>query len=1587
MENSAERIAFVADYISAYEEKIRLLNANGLFDAAKLFELFAIEVGGLYLGQKLSNLNIDTYTYPCVDLISEDKRIYIQVSTAKDIPAKIKKTLENIRDSSRVELNTLTNVKFFMLNNDSAEKVKDYKGNDQIGNISFVKGNDLITTSDILQKATDDLEFQIDLYNLLKKETNSIKDNLDKFQDAIENSKTVGLNYIDCKINNEYEIDRNDFVEKIKLENHKNISIQGGAGSGKSVLCKKIVEGEINLIYARAERFIEETDINNIWGFNVRKTLEYLNGKPVVFFIDSLEFIADSRTKLDLLCILYECAKKYPETKIITSCRTSDKNAFMKIESNYFVCSYEVPELTIAEQSAIAKKYSIIEKMLKMNLYAELLKSPFYINLIVSKITDINNISDENQLREHIWQYIICLDDSDVKKVVERIVFTRAKEFSLGSITTDYDAIIIRKLLSEDILISNGNTVRLKYDIFEDICFEQYLDTEFNKCKGNYNEFFDGIGIFGRCIYRRYQIWISNKLFAKNNREKFLFELVFSTQIPQDWKKQTEIGLVKSRYCGQFFIEYGQNMINNGIINDFIRITNLYAFEINGNFKKISPYIQLRPSGEGRGSLINLIAENKLYEKDEILKIDLEKICTDYSKVQLKEKQTAEKACLILEYIIEKYITESEAQNYYKLDGTVNGLLAPIYNMAEYSTEWIKAFWGKLNAYYIGDDLDKRRLAEDIIEDTLKFKHIKLAEFLPMELCNLAEMFWTYSPKKESDCYGFRFYENERRDISFQYGMSENADNYEHGSTKSTVVNRNFFFVLFEKNFWIGLNWTIDFVNKAVLNLAKKNKDLPTYEINFIQDEVKRKYLGFSNMWLVTTQVHNMPMIISDLIYFLKEKLRNLVKIDLAENAEFAKTVTKYIYEKSNNIALLTIIAEIGIEFRAKIPGLALDLATNVDIILFDLARHSSLLNNNYKETLEKQMLLTVGIPCALPDRYKTADIEQYNLRSYVIDSQICYGEDIKFQCHKILDYLYSIVPNDKDNALNYLQIQNMDMRTAKVVKLNDTTISLVPNITGEAKEITIENEKQREPEMAISILINDCNKKINKKEFTLNDCLKSIEFLIKTKNSCIVSEVYNKSIIRLFVIALSYEELDAKTRSRFCQIWIEGIRNYFSNGSFIFDCKDSYVLFEQIKTNVDDEIKKQIKQLILDLILYKGQNGVVAEIACFAKLYLRNNTQVALPIFNTIVKLSEDEMNHQKFNFEHISRQGKEENVEFLPNAQPKFWDNYSCMEADKREKFKSQRAEIIQKYLFDDNKLDLSNFDINNYDITTLCYAANCGLSLDDTSFVSFMKKLIIAIINVWKINEHKDFLHYILGFYQTHEVIYLLQRELLASEIKTSIVLDILFREINFSIFTRDTIEFYLEVFGILLSTYFDAHNDRDKRNNCERIIMLLESNIIKIKEERVKVELYKSLILSLTTYGGAGDWSICSAGYSYQDKQFLNNLFSKYGKFHLKEILDTIYKLHLDKLLPEIILSVRDVLKNASQTKLSISNMRSEIVGNEKVIVLMMISKAYLDFSDRMKQDSELTNAFEEILEMLIEMNYEEAAVILDEFRVH
>ena len=73
--------------------------------------------------------------------------------------------------------------------------------------------------------------------------------------------------------------------EKMRKDNAKFISVQGREGVGKTVICKKFIEDENMVLYARAERFLEETHLEKIWNLDIRRILECLNGKKIIFFI------------------------------------------------------------------------------------------------------------------------------------------------------------------------------------------------------------------------------------------------------------------------------------------------------------------------------------------------------------------------------------------------------------------------------------------------------------------------------------------------------------------------------------------------------------------------------------------------------------------------------------------------------------------------------------------------------------------------------------------------------------------------------------------------------------------------------------------------------------------------------------------------------------------------------------------------------------------------------------------------------------------------------------------------------------------------------------------------------------------------------------------------------------------------------------------------------------------------------------------------------------------------------------------------------------------------------------------------------
>lgn len=1590
MLNSNERMGFIIEYMSSYDEKIKMANKNGLFDAAKMFELFAIEVCNVWFGQKFSNLNDETATYPYVDLISENRELLVQVSTVQDVPTKIKTTLEKIRDSKDKKCSDLKNIVFFVLSNNSIDKVREYSGDNQIGSISFTIKDNLITTNDIITKAQNDLNFQKKLYKVLKDEYENFNINIRKFKGALELSNS-GLKNIEGLIKGEYEIDRNEFLEKITKDNERYISIQGGAGSGKSVLCKKYVENEKLVLYARAERFLEESHIDDIWGCCIQDVLECINGKKLIFFIDALEFIADcAETKFELLQYLYDMAAEYQNVYIVTSCRTSDKNAFIKLETNFSIKIYEVGDITEDELALLMKQYPIIHKMYKTNSYVDLLKSPFYINLIVSNSMDIDNIGDENSLREYIWKNIICMEEKSrmygilsnkVIETVEKIVFERARKFMLGIHKDDIDRDIMHALLSEGVIAQQGDYIRLKYDIFEDICFEHYFDKAFDLCKGKYKTFYDEIENLGRCVYRRYQIWISNKMFIQVNRDKFLYSLTFSDEIPQSWKRQTEIGIVKSRFCDNYFEEQGSEILEQGMLFDFVKNINLFAFE--GELLHIrqeSPQMKLSPIGNGRPCIIRLLKNEEIYKKNIIGRDDIVKLCLDYAKQEDKVAVIASDACAMMEYYVEYSLQESEQENYYKIIDEISSCLEALYRMADNSEEWLKKFFNTLINNYINGNRKSMRKSEDIMEWTLKNAYPALVAGLASELCSIADILWL---RGKVDAEKFDFYRADRLSKGFEYGLSEKAEHYNY--LYRTVYENAFLWNLFRLNFKVGFHWAIQFINRVILEYATNNPEyVIKIKVKISESNAIKEYWGNGNMWLAGIRDYNVPTLIGDVIFCLKEAIISSLEIckkDHEFTVAFANYVKETIYSKSNNIVLLTIIESIGMHFENELPGYALDLATSIELVHWDTTRYMLYKKNPTKELLERQILKTMGIP-ELKDRYELDKKCDLSIQEYVSHTQIYFDSMVQDKCYGILDYLYSIIKNDAENAQDYLQIQKMDMRGAKATKITDNIIMLEPQISGEAEKIVLRQEEFNKPKQRLNAAIKKCNDNMVSGQIDLPSTLDAIKVILELMKDTDMAFQYENLLILLIASAINHQELENEKREKFCTIWINGIEKLFSNGNFLADIALMPVLLNQLENDVAIGIKNKIKKIVLDCLMYKGQHGVIDEMAKYVKRYLANHETLAQAVFNTIIKLSEDQMEHQKYNANYLKVSKKDKEFIFNPNIQPKLSGIDRYIKDDDGNCYTSREEEIIDRYLLQEESLEIDVFDMSNYDISTICYVANCGLNFTNESFRMVIHEILLCVIDIWKYTKRNYNAHEIFDVYQEHEIIELFQWKMIQTQDDAKMAIDILFEEIDFTKFTTDTIEFYQDIFGNFLCEFFDSYVDSKRRNICKKKILYIEKKVNDIDEEYVRIQLYKSLMLSVTRYC-TGDWSKIKTNYSYVDKQFLNKQFTKYGKYHIKELLRTIYQMHMDELLPEILISIRNSFQNAK----SEVNKFKKSIREQEAIVQLIILKSFITYSDKIKQDQELIEAYEDILEILINLNYEQAAVILDEFRIH
>lgn len=1411
------------------------------------------------------------------------------------------------------------------------------------------------------------------------------KENIKKFLHAIEISKEIELENIEELINAEYEIDRSEIIETIQAGREKLVSIQGNAGSGKSVICKKILKGKEFILVTRAENLSSGKKINDLWDCDIEDAILWLENKPLYIFIDAIEFIADcGDNAFSLLQEIYRLADKYNNVYVITSCRTTDSSAFMKINTKYRIKTYEIPDLTKDEINKVAQKYPIILSLSRNKTYSDLLRVPFYLNLIISGGFVEENINDENNFRNLIWDRIVCLKDkcrkygvsqSDIRETVERIVFERASSFVVGVDRDIVDSDILEALKSEGIIVESKNKIRLKYDIFEDICFERYIDKAFDVCRGLYNDFFIKIEKIGRCIYRRYQIWISNKLFVQEAREKFVYTLLTDNSIEINWKKQTEIGIVKSKYCGLFFEEF-RELLDEKVIADLIDITNLYAFEAKINHSP-ALIMNVTPIGAAREYLIGIVFEERISLMDN--RSSIIKLCDDYANCSYKTMETGEKACKIIIGFIDKLIEKSkEEKSYYQHDEEIVQLFLIVAKMAKASKSWLRKFVDNMIIEYCSGISRRDSIAEEILEAVVKKCPISFAMELPELACRSAETLWRQRESRKHFAYDEYDYNNVRA-----YGLSDNADHFDNN--ENGVYNNTFLWYVMRYDFKKSLEWAISFVNNAVQTFAENKPDeITNIEIYFPKENKKKMYLGNGWLWMADIMDHNLPVVLTDIVFIIKKTVINTIRTfsDNAYVKGLVEYIKKTIYEKANNVLLLSIIEAIGMNYQKEMLGYAIELASSMELIYYDIYRSGEFISNPTKELLEKQIMLTMGVP-EITKRYEKDEKCACNLQQYFSNAYLYGDEGIKNKCNVILDYLYSIY-DEKTYPNENLQIQKMDFRNATVTEIDEKTIMIEPKIKGEAQKIVKNNEEENKPIININKALNSVINDINEKKADSGQIVSVINNLCeKMKDDSRLETQFESVLVTLIASALTMPDVTEEQRNILVTEWIKRIEKIFSHQSYVAEVNLVIALWEQLNKDINIDLKQQILLMILESLFNDERSGLISQMAELSKYFLSRNKRYASCIFNTIIMLAEDEMNHQKYNAVYIKENYNDTEYEFIPNMVPKLRGVDHWIRDNKGNEYQNKKSQIIQDYLYDGKSVDFSEFDISNYDIALLCNIACCGLDTEDENFAIVINSIVQCMIQMWHKNRKKMRAHEIIDTFQEHKMSSYFQRELNIIGRSPEAVYDILFKKTDFSIFTRDTLDFYEDALSGFLTAYIDGFREMGKRDDIENKIRILETYVNNIPENYVRNILEERLFLCKGRYS-RWDVNKVKAEYSYKDKCFLNAQIVKYGSRHLEDVLYTIYLLNINELLPEILVSISSCFTKAIRNN---KEQFAKEIKDSQVIVDMIILKSFIFHSDEIKKYKKLTDAYEDILLALTEIKNEKAAVLLDEFRIH
>jgi hypothetical protein len=868
--------------------------------------------------------------------------------------------------------------------------------------------------------------------------------------------------------NQSIEIDRGKVLEQIKTS-PQILIISGGGGVGKTAVIKKLYEDANNTypIYIFKATEFDLRNINDLFtGCKLQDFIEaHKDQGNATVVIDSAEKILDLKNRDPFKEFLSRLMEN--NWKIIFTTRDNylDDLNYEFFEIYKIVpLNINLPILGLDELIAISSKYKFSlprdEKLLNI------IKTPFYLNEYLKFYKEDFEIGYIG-FREELWNRVIKKTKPAREQCFLKIAFERVKSGQFF-VTSNCETQILDDELKKDGILGyeSPHGYFITRDIYEEWALEKIIENEFIQ-KPNIQTFFTDIGK-SLSIRRSFRKWVSEKLLLEDDAIKeFIEEVIGDPSIESFWKDEILVSVLLSDYSETFFEIFKDELLkdNQELLKKATFLLRIACKEVDDDFfkqlgiKKLDllslKYILTKPKGQGWNSLIKFVLEHLTTVG--MKNIDfLIPVIHDWN-TKFKQGETTRFSGLIALQYYQWVINENV---HFPGDNASDHILQTIiWGSSEIKPELMVVFeniiikkWKNYSDPYY--DLVKTILT--------KLDGVDVAKVLPEYVLQLADLFWTYTPKED-----YPFYGSSRMGVEQYFGIEDDYLDYFPESSYQTPI-----YWLLQVSSQETIDFILAFTNKTAECYVKSDLDkFEPQEVDIFFDDGRssKQYIS-SRLWGSFRGLGVSPNVFAS-IHMALEKF--FLEMGKQIDAKILESWLLYLLENSKSASITAVVTSIVLAYPEKTFDVAKILFRTKEFILYDTSRmvadlgqKSSLLAfknsfggiSRYEDKVHEDERLK-----ACDDQHRKWALEHQFLKYQLFKGEETSDEEAKNRqdvLWEILDNYYKALPDpsqetEADKTWR-LFLARMDRR-----KMNPTTektdggfiINLNPEIEPELKE------------------------------------------------------------------------------------------------------------------------------------------------------------------------------------------------------------------------------------------------------------------------------------------------------------------------------------------------------------------------------------------------------------------------------------------------------------------------------------------------------------------------------------------------------